>query len=155
MPVHGLIRPSPANLHVALDWLDVARRCRMPMQSLHASPRVAPSDNEGFDGFELLTGHFHDAPHHPPWSSRRALEELEPVPVDGPPIHCSYTSLSMDGGDDTNDFDAFPDNPRANWSTSVHCSGAGLTALPQPLPSDAVYLSVGWFSVFMLQSLRP
>jgi hypothetical protein len=43
--------------------------------------------------------------------------------------------------DDANEL-FFSNNPSANWSTSVHCSGAGLTALPQPLPSDARYLSV-------------
>lgn len=44
------------------------------------------------------------------------------------PVGCTYSG-------DINDDDA----GSTNWTTAVHCSGAGLTAMP-PLPLDAVHL---------------
>jgi hypothetical protein len=127
-----------------VDWLDVARQCRLPIQLPHASPRVAAPDREAFDGLELLKGRLHDVRHHQGWDRRRTMEEQEAAPIDGSEFSCPYTATGMHDRDDAN-YNDFPNNPRANWSTSVHCSGAGLVALPQPLPSDAVHLSVGWF----------
>jgi hypothetical protein len=136
LPAHGPIHPSPANLHAPLDWLDVARQCRMPIQPLHASPRVAAPDREASDSMELLSGRLHDAPHHLPWNHRRSLEERQPTPTGGPMRPCPFaTSYPSDHDDDML-------NGTLNFSTSVHCSHAGLTGLPQPLRSDALYLSV-------------
>eukprot|EP00047_Mylnosiga_fluctuans_P000470 m.193244 g.193244 ORF g.193244 m.193244 type:complete len:1071 (+) comp10069_c6_seq2:105-3317(+) len=75
----------------------------------------------------------------------RALKALGVTPhsrrrrVLGPslPPSCSYTSEFPLGDDD----DAV--SMLTNWSVSVHCSGAGLTAVPTPLPADVQYLHLG------------
>jgi hypothetical protein len=126
------------NLNVPLDWLDVARKCRMPVQPPHASPRVATPGGEGrVDRMELLSGRFRDPLHYNTWDRRRFVDERQSIRSEGPLLPCPFVTRYPIGGDDDD-----PVHQLLNYSTSVHCSGMGLTAPPQPLPSDALYLFV-------------
>jgi hypothetical protein len=115
----------------------------MPIEPLEASHHIGTTDGDLFDGFASLL----------PWNKRenslddlavhrrsgRDLEERR-FADEGPPQGCAYFTHYPSGDDDDVSSRA------ANWSTTLHCAGAGLVALPQPLPSDAVYMSVSCIS---------
>jgi hypothetical protein len=90
-----------------------------------------------FDRNEIIPDHFRHASHPPSWSRKRDLAGQQSAPSESLlPQPCSYLTLHPSGDDDD------PTSRAANWTTSVHSASAGLQELPQPLPSDAVYLFV-------------
>ena len=64
----------------------------------------------------------------------RKAEEYIDAPPTLPP-GCRYSFVASSQGDDD---DAVSMN--LTWPQSLHCSNAGLTAVPQPLPSSLEYM---------------
>jgi hypothetical protein len=69
----------------------------------------------------------------------RKAEEYANVPPTLPPgCRYSFVASSQATADDDDDDDAVSMN--LTWPQSLHCSNAGLTAVPQPLPSSLEYM---------------